>query len=223
MRIRNVVATFTEFSPDDLAMEPQRFEDYKSKYLDIHDRVKANVDDDQKASIIDEVDFELELIRRDNINVAYILALLAAIAESDGDEEDADENAAKKKAVLDILGSEARLRSKRELIEEFIASYMPQMRSADETKDTFNDYWDRKRTEAFERICQEEDLDADAFSALIEAYQFSDKEPLSDDVMSIVKTPPSILKRKSIARRIVDKMVSYLETFNEQMGDIDDA
>ena len=125
--------------------------------------------------------------------------------------------------MLDILGSEARLRSKRDLIEEFIESYMPQMRSADETRDTFNDYWERKRSEAFERICREEDLDAEAFSALIEAYQFSDKEPLSDDVMSIVKTPPSNLKRKSIARRIVDKMVSHLVTFNEQMGDIGDA
>ncbi|MHA6267700.1 type I restriction endonuclease subunit R, EcoR124 family [Aliiroseovarius sp. CAU 1755] len=69
-----------------------------------------------------------------------------------------------------MLGSEARLRSKRDLIEEFIESYMPQMRSVDETRDTFNDYWERKRSEAFERICREEDLDAEAFSALIEAY-----------------------------------------------------
>lgn len=55
-------------------------------------------------------------MRRDNVNAAYILALLASIAAYEGDEEDADENAAKKKAVLDIRGSEARLHSKCELI-----------------------------------------------------------------------------------------------------------
>lgn len=40
-----------------------------------------------KASILDEVDFELELIRRDNINVAYILALLGSISAAGDDEE----------------------------------------------------------------------------------------------------------------------------------------
>ena len=38
MRIRNVVVTFGEFDPDDLTMTEQRFDDFKSKYLDIHDR-----------------------------------------------------------------------------------------------------------------------------------------------------------------------------------------
>lgn len=74
MRVRNILTSFAEFSEDDLALDPQRFEDYKSKYFDIHDRAKSNQEDgDHKASIIDEVDFELELIRRDNINVAYIV------------------------------------------------------------------------------------------------------------------------------------------------------
>ncbi|KIC42509.1 hypothetical protein RA27_03860 [Ruegeria sp. ANG-R] len=65
------MTSLAEFSSEDLALDPQRFEDYKRKYLDIHDRVKANDGIDQKASIIDEVDFEFESIRRDNINVAY--------------------------------------------------------------------------------------------------------------------------------------------------------
>lgn len=59
------------------------------------------------------------------------------------------------------------------------------------------------------------------FSVLIEGYQFSDMEPLFDDVMKIVNTSPGTLQRKSSARRIFDKMVGNLETLIEQMGDLE--
>lgn len=224
IRIRNILTSFTEFSDDDLALDPQRFEDFKSKYLDIHDRVKSNQDElDHKASIIDEVDFELELIRRDNINVAYILALLASIADGGDDEDARQEAASKKKAILDMLGSEARLRSKRELIEEFVASYLPHLNDGEGTKEAFWEYWSRKRSEAFDQICAEEDLDPERFADLIEAYQFSDKEPLTDELMTVVNTPPGILERKKVAKRIVSRMVDYIETFEENMGDLEAA
>lgn len=105
IRIRNVLTSFTEFSDDDLSLDAQRFEDFKSKYLDIHDRMKSDRDDDQKASILNEVDFELELIRRDNINVAYILALLSAVVAEQQEAEDALDTAGKTKTILDLLGS----------------------------------------------------------------------------------------------------------------------
>jgi len=48
-----------------------KYEDYKSKYLDLYDRIKQEA---AKAKTIDFrwIDFELELIHRDVINVAYI-------------------------------------------------------------------------------------------------------------------------------------------------------
>ena len=60
----------------DLDLERQVFEDYKSKYLDIYDKTEGDKPDDA-ASIINEADFARELIQRDEINVAYILAFLA--------------------------------------------------------------------------------------------------------------------------------------------------
>jgi type I restriction enzyme R subunit len=76
MRLKNTMAGFADFTFADLNMSEQMFEDYKSKYLDIHDKVKINTDS-EKVSILDDVDFELELIHRDEINVVYILNLLA--------------------------------------------------------------------------------------------------------------------------------------------------
>lgn len=220
IRIRNVLTSFTEFSNDDLSLDAQRFEDFKSKYLDIHDRMKSEQDDDQKASILNEVDFELELIRRDNINVAYILALLASIVEERREAEDALDTARKTKTILDLLGSEPRLRSKRELIEEFITTYLPTMKSAEQTNATFESFWAEKRDAAFDSICSEEKLRPQGFAILLEAYQFSGKRPMTDEVIAIMIETPGILQRKPSAERVVSRMVTFIDTFEEGLGDL---
>ena len=75
MRIKNILTAFSDFKWNDLAMQEQQFEDYKSKYLDLYDKVKSD-HQKEKVSILEDVDFELELIHRDEINVSYILQLL---------------------------------------------------------------------------------------------------------------------------------------------------
>lgn len=220
IRIRNVLTSFTEFSDYDLSLDAQRFEDFKSKYLDIHDRMKSDQDDDQKASILNEVDFELELIRRDNINVAYILALLASVVAEQREAEDALDTASKTKTILDLLGSEPRLRSKRELIEEFITAYLPTMKSAEQTTATFEEFWAEKREAAFNSICSEEKLRPEGFAILLEAYQFSGKRPMTDEVIAIMIETPGILQRKPSAERVVSRMVTFIDTFEEGLGDL---
>ena len=68
----------SEFEDEDLSLSAQGFADYISAYLDLYDKVKTDNAKD-KASILDDVDFELELIHRDVINVQYILTLLAKL------------------------------------------------------------------------------------------------------------------------------------------------
>ena len=64
IRSLNVLKSFTEFEFKDLNLDQQSFEDYKSKYLDIYEHTKTPK---EKVSLIEEIDFELELIRRDEI------------------------------------------------------------------------------------------------------------------------------------------------------------
>ncbi|PHQ80236.1 MAG: restriction endonuclease subunit R, partial [Coxiella sp. (in: Bacteria)] len=140
IRLRNVLKSFTEFLPADLDLPPQEFEDYKSKYLDIYDRTKTG---DDGASIIHEVDFELELIQRDEINVVYILRLLAEALEDENslDQNVRDEGAKKRAAILDLLGSEQHLRSKRDLIERFIDENMPNIPAGKTVEVAFEEFW----------------------------------------------------------------------------------
>src|SRR5690606_41384207 len=57
------------------------FRSYKSKYLDLYEKVKRDTAK-EKTSILDDIDFELELIHRDRVNVAYILKLLAKLKDT---------------------------------------------------------------------------------------------------------------------------------------------
>lgn len=66
LRAKNVLESYADFSWEDVGIDEQTFENYKSKYLDLYDKVKSE-NQKEKTSILDDIDFELELIHRDLI------------------------------------------------------------------------------------------------------------------------------------------------------------
>ena len=222
IRIRNIMTGFSEFSQDDLTLDAQDFEDYKSKYLDIHERTKKQKEDEGGASIIDEVDFELELIQRDEINVAYILALLAQIEDDEQslDPKVREGSADRRKAVMDLLKSEAQLRSKRELIEKFIEEHMPARTPGASIQEAFAEFWSQEKESALRAICDDEGLDPDKFRRMIESFHFDGKEPLRETVVEALNTKPKITQRKTIIQRVVDRLASFVSTFDDGIGDL---
>jgi type I restriction enzyme R subunit len=205
MRLKNVLSTFADFSFDHLAMNEQLFEDYKSKYLDLYDKVKTN-NQKEKASILDDVDFELELIRRDEINVAYILKLLANLKGSDQEKQ--------RKEIIDLLAGEVHLRSKRELIEKFIQENLPLVADADDIPEAFEKFWTEEQINAFKKLCEDENLSSEKVEKTIEQFLFAEREPLRDEVIDLIEgAKPTILERKKVGDRILDKILRFVDTF----------
>lgn len=217
IRTLNVLASFTEFSWDQLAMAPQEFEDYKSKYLDIYDRTRTAPS--EGASIIDDVDFELELIHRDEINVAYILDLLAKLHRA-RQEESADKYEAAKKSIINLLGQETQLRSKRELIEKFINEYMPKLETEAVVEEAFVEYWSTEEEAALTTLCTTENMSRAALDALIRRYRFTGKDPHRNEVFETLNYQPKVLERKPLYERVVTKIKELIRTFDEDMGDL---
>lgn len=211
LRAKNVLESYTDFDWEDLGMDEQTFEDYKGKYLDLNEKVK-NDRAKQKTSILDDIDFELELIHRDQINVAYILQLLAQLKESK-----ASDAAAQKKAIIDMLSGDIELRSKRELIEKFIEENLPYISDIDAIQDEFERFWHEEKIMALSKICEEEHLDKKQFKALIESYTSYGREPLRDDIFKCLDNRPSILKAREIGERILDKMREFVQVFVKGM------
>jgi len=212
MRNLNVLQSYTDFDWNDLPLDEQEFEDYKGKYLDLYEKVKRE-SQKEKISILDDIDFELELIHRDRINRAYILKLLKDFKE----EKEPSKSEAQKKAIIDLLGGDITLRSKRELIEKFIEENLPNIHDADKIEDEFEQYWQDEKVKALHTLCEEENLDAKQFNALIESYIYNGQEPIRDDVFKCLDNRPSILQARTIGERIINKMREFVETFVQGM------
>lgn len=208
MRLRNVLTSFSEFDDEDLSLPAQRFADYRSAYLDLYDKVKTD-SHKEKASILEDVDFELELIHRDVINVQYILTLLARLYGAN-----AAEVPQIRKLILDTVASDIELRSKRELIEQFMEHNLPKIKNAAEIPESFENFWENERLAAFDQLVKEEHLDADKLKKVIDRYVYTGKEPLPDpDIIELITHPLKLAERAPTRKRVLDKVVNYVATF----------
>nr|MDA3839164.1 DEAD/DEAH box helicase family protein [Candidatus Delongbacteria bacterium] len=211
IRLINVLKSYVDFSWKDLPMSEQSFADYRSKYLDLYDKVK-NDKSKEKSSILNDIDFEVELLHRDVINVAYIIKLIGKMKQDKKTDPDA-----LKKFIYDKLAGEVELRSKRELIEKFIEENLPLIDDIDSIEDEFEKFWSEEKRLALKDICEQENLDQKQFAALIDAYIFNSQEPLRDDVFKCLDQRPSILQAREIGDRIIERMKGFIEVFVEGM------
>lgn len=207
IRIKNVLDCFTQFKFDDLPMSEQMFADYRSKYLDLYDKVRSEKEK-EKVSILDDIDFEIELISRDKINVSYIIALLRNMQDAKP-----EERAKQRKTIMDMLDSEAQLRSKKELIEKFISQHFPNVPAGGDIGDVFDSYWSDERQKAIETLSAEEGLELEGLERVIGDYLFTEKPPMRDDVIKIMAEKPKLKQRVTIASRVIDKIKDFVVTF----------
>jgi type I restriction enzyme R subunit len=212
MRIINALSTFSDFSFDDLEIDEQDFEDYKSKYLDLYEKTRQE-SDTEKASILNDVDFEVELIHKDNINVAYILNLLEQLTDSTEEEQQQ-----KRKQISDLLSGDLELRSKKELIEKFIEEHLVKG-SISNVQDAFELYWNKEQKKAFQTLYEDENLDPNKLERIIEEKIYATEVPeLREKVRKSMQQEQSILVRRKSRPRIINKINEFIQTFIEGMA-----
>ena len=212
MRIKNVLTTFTEFTFDDLLMQEQTFENYKSKYLDLYERIKAD-NQKEKVSILNDIDFEIELIRKDEINVSYILSLLAKLKGATQKEQETH-----RKTISDMMASDTQLRSKKKLIERFIEENLPLVGESENIEDAFDKFWTIEKKKAFQQLSKDENLNFESLVSTVSNYLFTQKEPRTDEVISLMNERPSLKERASSSKRVISKILEFVHTFIEGMG-----
>lgn len=207
MRWLNILKGFSDFKWSDLSMTEQMFEDYKSKYLDLYEKMKSERQNSEKVSILEDVDFELELIRKDDINVTYILKLLARYKEAkEKDKESQKEN------INNLLNTNPQLRSKKELIEKFIIENLPHV-GTDDVEDEFNKFMDEEKLKELDQIIEEEALIKENVIKIIDTYIYDERKPLNDDIYSALQNKPKLLERKKILPRVLNKLIDFVDRF----------
>jgi len=197
LRLRNILIAFADFKIEDTTISAQTFVDFRSKYLDIYDKVRSE-HEKEKVSILDDVDFMLELVRRDEINVDYIIRLLARYVDASDDAKKAILN-----NIFNVMSADDRLRSKKELIEKFIKTTVPKITDSEEVENKFEEFWSDEKTKAFERMCNEEGLMTEKLQNLIDNYLYSGRKPRGNDLVGSLTIQPKILERESIVKRLL--------------------
>ena len=207
IRLKNILVCFTEFNFEDVKLDEQELADYQSKYLDLHQQTKADRQT-EKVSILDDIDFELELIHRDDINVSYILQLLENIQDAQGKEQDKI-----KAQITKMLETEIQLRSKKELIERFIAEHLDANPDGVNLRDSFNNYWDEEKEKAISELAQSEGLKAEGLTRVIENHLFTEKMPLPSQVEKIMHARPNLKERTFVMDRIIEKIREFVGVY----------
>lgn len=211
LRLKNTLASFADFQFTDTTITEQTFENYKGKYLDIHDKVKRD-SGKEKDSILEEVDFELELVRRDEVNVSYILRLIARMVGADEDKQREIS-----KTIADTMANEVQLRSKRELIEKFISGTLPSITDSSDVEHEFAEFISEEQVKEFQQMCKDEGLDSARTQVILDRYVSSGRIPRDHDLDSVLVSKPSILERENIIQRIKTRITDFIQTFIESV------
>ncbi len=203
LRVRNILDSFDDFAD---ILSPRDMQDYHSMYIDLYNQFR-NESDADKESILDDVVFEMELIKQVDINIDYILGLIRQYHS--GNQEN-------KELLIDInkaIDSSVELRDKKQLIEQFINS----LNINSVVEDDWHKFIDEKKSEELDSIIQEEGLDPD------ETYKFIENAFRDGGVKSsgtaITKVLPPVSRfstdnaRGKKRETVLDKLTSFFNKF----------
>ncbi len=150
LRLRNILMAFDEFAGNEILTE-RDIQDYHSMYIDLYAEFRKGVEK-EKESIIDDVVFEMELIKQVEINIDYVLTLIKKYHEG---------HTKNRELLIDInkaIDSSVELRNKKELINQFISS-LDVHSIVDED---WHEFVDKKKIEDLDTIIAKENLDRNA-------------------------------------------------------------
>jgi type I restriction enzyme R subunit len=207
LRIKSSLETFAEFSWGDFGITEQEFYDYQSKYLDIYEDRKKH--DGDAESILDEIDFELELTVRDMINFDYIIQLIAGLKNITSPEL----REKKTEEILKVFDRDVKLRKKKELIRKFIEENLPKLEGSENVEYAFGEFWNSERGAILERLAQDEHIEKEKIDSLIGEYLYSGRLPKGQDILELLPQTPRLLEQRGIIDRIKNAIENIVDIF----------
>lgn len=208
---RNLLSlqTFVEFQFErsSLDMTEQEYQDYKSKYLMLYRKHKT---DTEVVSVLDDVDFCIELMESDNINVAYIMNLIRNIDFSSKKQRDADVE-----HILKELGrsDNSHLYKKIDILQAFLEQVVSGLGEGADIDLLYNEFENKKKHEEMTAFAEAENIDVAMLEDVIAEYEFTNIiDP--GNIRDRITVSMSLLKKRSMVNRIV----AYVKAFIEKYG-----
>ena len=207
LRLRNVLTAWDQFVDDD-PMNDRELQDYQGIYIEtwrkIRDKHKHEATD-----IVDDLRFEVELVKMVEVNIDYILGLVQKYH---------DDNCQNKEIVADIeraITASLALRDKRDLIENFIAT----MSSGDDAHEKWLAYVGEQMTNELNTIITDEGLKPEETREFMTAS--FDEGGVSEEGTAITRIMRPISRfgnrsgesRATIKSRVIDRLRAFFDRF----------
>ena len=209
LRMKNILSSFDNFAGNEI-LSDRDFQDYQSEYIDLYQKYKPQKDE-KKENIHEDIVFEIELVKQVEINIDYILMLVKKY------QQDGNQNKEIVVTIEKAVNSSMNLRSKKELIRNFLAKVNAQT----EVDGDWKKFVDEQREQDLVVIIDEEKLKAD------ETHKFVDNS-FRDGVLKTTGTDiddilPAVSRfgggnRVEKKKRVIDRLMAYFEKYLELVG-----
>lgn len=213
-RLMQMLKTFDEFSfdKDKLGIAQQTFQDYRGKYLNLYDAVRQkNKREINKVSVLDDIDFEVEILRNDLINVQYILDLLNQIDLTNKEEPD---KACKQICKLLEQADDDKLRLKADLIREFLDSVIPHLEEEIAIDDAYYEFEEEVKEGELQDFAKDQTYPIDLLKQLVSEYEYSGQ--LDNNLVEEGVSGGLLVRTKKI-----DNVKSFVQETVEKYGAVD--
>ena len=203
LRLKNILSSFDKFEGNEI-LSARDFQDYIGTYTDLYEEFKK--DKAEEESIKDDIVFEMELVKQIEVNIDYILMLVAKYHES---------NCTDKEILGSIdkaIKSSLALRSKKELIDTFISKI-------NVNTDVMNDWTkfvqEQEETE-LKKLIEEENLNEEETRKFIDnSFRDGQVKTSGTDIEKIL--PPMRRfgggNRAERKQTIIDKVLKFFEKY----------
>lgn len=202
LRLRNILSTFDDFAGNEL-LSPIDFQDYTGLYNDLYLEFRPQA---QAENIDDDIVFEMELVKQIEVNIDYILMLVAKYHQS---------NCQDKEVLIAIdraIKSSIELRSKKELIEGFLATI--------NTKTDVNSDWrkfvlEQKETDLSALIAEEKLKEEETRKYIDNAFRDGGIKTTGTDIDKLM---PAVSRfgggnRAAKKQGIIEKIQAFFEKY----------
>ncbi len=210
MHVYNQIINYVDFDINKTKMDMKTYFELQGLYKDIYNQIKPIV---HKESILDDIDFEIQLLGRTNVNFDYLVELLIRYQNNNSDKK-------KTRSKVNKVVMEINDKSKRELVMKFVNHFM------DEDIDglykdpivEYENFINSEKDKELTAIAEMFSIDKENLKKISDDYSFyQDDIGLNREVTTLLSSNKEIdiAKRISIITQLPSVIKGFFDKFND--------
>ncbi len=212
LKAENILRNFDEFESFEKIISDRQMQDIKSVYVDIRESIlneRRSKEAEGEQIDFSDVEFQIDLLKTDEINLDYILALILEKARENDDIESL------KAEVRRVIRSSLGTRAKEDLIMEFISkTRLSELKNTDDIIETFYEFAKKEKVVKINQLIAEENLNEKANRFIEKSISKGYVEYAGDELDGII---PPLSRRGGVREKkkeiVLEKIRKVVEVF----------